>query len=326
MNPARGASRAAVLLVALMGSGLVACSTSAPPSGPPSASPTVTTPRPSPTGTKTIAGTAFYLESKNSNLVVHTVRGASDTTVTIPADSGLCPFNSAVISPAGDQVAWITTTDDLNGSGRLTMSDPSGANRRTLPPDIYCLGSTSLIWLDPGQMVVTLAPSGHRVLLDLTTGQSLAGEDTQGVWSDDGMWLATSDSSGNRVVMPKGNPGAARRYSYTPPADEAVHWDGWGVRSVSLDGRYVSVGWVGTDPSRHLESFAVVDTVTSKVVTLPVTGTVSSVHFLADHTVLVRLFGGQLVLLDQQFTVLDRTTEPASVRNLPLLRYVLSQD
>lgn len=51
MQPARRASRAAVLLIALTGLGLVACSAGAPPSASPSASPTVTTPAPSPTAT-----------------------------------------------------------------------------------------------------------------------------------------------------------------------------------------------------------------------------------------------------------------------------------
>ena len=317
-----GSRRAGVGMLFCIGLALLgACSQSQPASPASSGQPAVSTRTVIP---KTIAGTAFYLGSTNSVLVVHKVHGASDTTVTIAANSGPCPGNTAVISPAGDQIAWVST-DDPNGQGRLTVSDLSGANRRTLPPTLSCLGSTALVWLDPASIVVTLAASGHRVLLDLTTGQSLGDED-QGVWSDDGMWLATRDISGTPIVMPKGSPGAARRYSYTPPADEAARWDGWGVRSVSIDGRNVSVGWIGTDPSRHLESFAVVDTVTSKVVTLPVTGAVSSVHFLADRTVLVRLAGGQLVLLDQQFTVLDRTTEPASVQNLPLLKYVPSQN
>ncbi len=89
-----------------------------------------------------------------------------------------------------------------------------------------------------------------------------------------------------------------------------------------MDGRYVAVGWNSTDSSRDLGSFAVVDTIDSKVVTLPVTGTVSSISFVGDGTVLVRIAGGKLVLLDQQFAVLDHTTEPASVHSLPLLRYI----
>jgi hypothetical protein len=130
------------------------------------------------------------------------------------------------------------------------------------------------------------------------------------------------DGSGNPIVEQKGSLESVHRYTYTPPTDEAEHHDGWSVRSVSVDGRYVSLGWNGTDPSRNLGSLAVVDTATSTVVTLPVTGAVSSVHFLADGTVLVRTASGQLVLLDRQFTILDQTAEPASVRDLPLLRYV----
>jgi TolB protein len=134
--------------------------------------------------------------------------------------------------------------------------------------------------------------------------------------------VASRDGSGKPVVMPKGRPDAARTYSYTPPADQAEHYDGWSARSISVDGRYVSVGWNGTDPSRHLDSFAVIDTVANNVVRLPTTGAISSVHFFADGTALVRLASGQLLLVDRQFTVLDQVTEPAVVREFPLLRYV----
>jgi hypothetical protein len=239
---------------------------------------------------------------------------------------GPCPFNSAVVSPDGRQIAWIST-DDPEGSGTLMVSDLSGANRRTLRSDFGCLGSTSLIWVDPTQISVgddLRRDPNYRVLFDSTTGEAMGDED-QGVWSDADAWVATTDRDGNPLVKQKGSLPSLHTYTYAPPADEAAHHDGWNARSVSIDGRYVSVGWNNTDQSRNVGSFAVVDTLTSTVVILPVTGAVSSVHFLADGTVLVRTATGQLVLLDRQFEILDRATEPASVHDLPLLRYVPPQ-
>jgi hypothetical protein len=122
---------------------------------------------------KTITGTAFYLESTKTALPFHTVHGASDTTVRIAADPRPCPFNSAVISPDGRQIAWVSTVDP-NGRGRLMVSDLTGVNRRTLPSDISCLSSTSLIWLNPTQISVSdygHHDPNHRVLLDTTTGE-----------------------------------------------------------------------------------------------------------------------------------------------------------
>jgi len=271
---------------------------------------------------KTIAGTAFYLEAQGANLIVHKVRGGADTKVTIAADSGSCPNNSAVVSPDGKRIAWVSTGGEENSSGKLMVSDLSGANRKTLSPTVACLGSTSLAWLGSTQIAATDVSSGDRVLLNATNGQP-AGKADQGVWSVDGKWLATTHSD-KPTVTPKGNAGGAHTFTYKPPADEAEHYDGWDVRSVSVDGRYVSVGWTGTDPGRQLGSFAVVDTTNSKVVKLPVNGEVSSVHFLADGTALVTVRGGQLVLLDQHLAKLDQTTAPSSVRNLELLEYVLN--
>jgi hypothetical protein len=310
---------AACVLLCLSLGALSACTQSKPDPPPSSAQPTLST---SASTAKTITGTAYYLESKNNTLVVHTVHSGTDTTVTIAADAGPCPFNSAVISPDGSQIAWVSTADS-NGHGTLMVSDLAGTHRRTLPSDVRCVGSRSLIWRDPSRISVTPAADiRQRVLLDAATGKSVGNEDQVSAWSEDGAWLAATDGNGGPIVMPKGSPGTARKYTYTPPADEAEHYDGWSARSVSVDGRYVSVGWNATDPSRNLGSFAVVDTVASKVVTLPVTGAVSSVHFQADGTVLVRLASGQLVLLDQHFTVLERATEPAAVHNLLLLKYL----
>jgi DNA-directed RNA polymerase specialized sigma24 family protein len=90
---------------------------------------------------------------------------------------------------------------------------------------------------------------------------------------------------------------------------------------LSMDGRYVSVGWKGTDPSRRDDSFAVVDTTIGKLVNLPVHGEIRSIHFTADRRVLVRQ-ADRIVVLDSQFDVLGEVAEPRELRELTLLACV----
>jgi hypothetical protein len=315
-NLSRATAAAMVCSVALA---LSACTTSSSPAptAPVSAAVSPLTARP-----MKLTGTAVYLARTDTDLVLHSVRGGTDTvTSASTGGGGVCPYNSVVVSPDGKRLAWVSTLD-ISGKGELVVSDVSGANLTILPVNSRCLGNNAVIWLVADQISVTPSDRDGRVLVDSTTGKWLAEEDRiSGAWSDDGAWLATVNGDGKPIVMPKGKPGAARPYAYTPPADQAEHYDGWSARSVSVDGRYVAVGWNGTDPSRQLGTFAVVDTRTGAVVNLPVQGDVSSVHFLADGTVLVRS-AGQISLLDKDFTVLGQATEPASVHDLPLLRYI----
>lgn len=286
----------------------------------PAAAPSVPAASPSPVPAKKLTGAVVYLARKGNSLELHTVRGGADSTVTIATDGGMCPYNSVVVSPDGQHLAWVSGVD---GGGKLVVSDPNGTNRRTLPVGVVCLGSTALVWTGPTQLsVMPQGTSSQRVLVDITTGKTASKADDADAYSDDMAWEANLDPVHRKPeVFPVGNPGAARPYTYTPPADEAEHYDGWSARSVSVDGRYVAVGWNGTDPSRQLGTFAVVDTTTGAPVSLPVSDKVSSVHFLADGTVLVQT-DSQIVLLDKDFKALDQVTVPASVHGLPVLRYL----
>lgn len=102
--------------------------------------------------------------------------------------------------------------------------------------------------------------------------------------------------------------------------DEALKWDGWAVRSISTDGRYVAVGWHGTDPSRQDDSFGVVDTTTGATVPLPGEGEIRSILFTADDKVLVRRANG-ISVLDSSFEPLATVVEPVEFQRLDLLAY-----
>src|SRR6185369_16410579 len=156
-------------------------------------------------------------------------------------------------------------------------------------------------------------------IVNLVTGGSSTGGDlaeTFQAWSVDGVW-----SAGKLNDKPTVTNGTDRRYyQYTPPQAQARHWDGWAARGVSMDGRYITVGWLGTDPSRQDGTFAVVDTTTSKTVQLPVSGEVRSVLFAADGTVLVRQTN-RIVVLDAQFRKLGEVAEPKGPQGMQLLAY-----
>ncbi|MFG3604081.1 TolB-like translocation protein [Micromonospora chersina] len=279
----------------------------------------------SPTGSpvkpaSVLPGTRYYLETTSTKARIHAVRGGSDQVVhqlSYAATHG-CEWNTLTVSPDGKRVAWVQDSTDNGTSGVLLAGTIGRSNATTLLDDVNCLGPRPLVW-QGSDLLMVARKSGQSVLLDVAANKRVngdPGQETDRCWSADGRWLA---------AMADGKPYVAdetqsRQYSYTPPKDEAAHWDGWQARSVSMDGRYVSVGWVGTDPSRRDDSFAVVDTTTSKVVDLPGSGDIRSIMFTIDGKVIVKRAAG-ITVLDSSFKPLGTVTESASVRAMRLLAY-----
>lgn len=277
-----------------------------------------TEPGNSPAKPAVLAGTRYYVGATIKVAEIHAVRGDSDkVTARIPLDKNGCVTNSMTISPDGKRLAWVKDGDVDGMNGTLVTSRIDGSRQRTVATGITCLGPRPLVW-QGGDLLMALA--GNRsVLMDMVEGkphQGDPGQETDRCWSADGKWLAAVGDNGKPFVT-SGKGG--RDYSYTPPKDGAEH-DGWQARSVSMDGRYVAVGWKGTDPSRQDGSFAVVDTTTSKVVELPGAGEVRSILFTADNKVIVQR-DKSLTVLNASFKPVGTVQEPAAVRDLALLAY-----
>ncbi|TYB36915.1 hypothetical protein FXF50_17970 [Micromonospora sp. AP08] len=266
-----------------------------------------------------LAGTRYYLGLTDRQATIHAVKGDSDqVTARIPLDS--CARNTVTISPDGKRLAWVRGADGDWQSGTLVTSGIDGTRQRTLATDVNCLGPRALAWKGSDLLMVG-KKSGQSVLFDVAAGKPVQGdpgEETSRCWSADGRWLAAEDDQ----LKPFVSDGTqSRQYSYTPPKEEAAHWDGWQAQSVSMDGRYVSVGWTGTDPSRRDDSFAVVDTISSNVVDLPVQGLIRSITFTIDDKVIVKQANG-ITVLDGSLKPLGTVAESTAVRNMKLLAYV----
>ncbi|MFI2708704.1 hypothetical protein ACH495_01040 [Micromonospora sp. NPDC018662] len=267
-----------------------------------------------------LTGTRYYLEQTSTRSRIHAVRGTRDQVVhEVVHSGGRCAANTVSVSPDGTRVVWVQDSTDNNMSGVLLIATVGKEGARTLAEGISCLGSRPLRW-QGGYLLMVQKKNGQSVLLDVPARQPVPGDpgqETDRCWSADGTWLAAV-SEGEPYVT---DGTRTRQYTYTPPKQEADKWGGWEARSVSMDGRYVAVGWIGTDPSRRDGSFAVVDTITGKVVDVPGTGEVRSVLFNADGTVLLRR-GTGITVLDRAFAPLGTVTEPAPARNRALLAYV----
>jgi hypothetical protein len=267
-----------------------------------------------------LGGTRYYLEFTDSEARIHVVGSGRHETNVLPLDKSGCAANTMTISPDGKRLAWVKdgAADGMNGT--LVTSRIDGSRQRTVATGITCLGPRPLVW-QGGDLL--MAQTGNRsVLMDMVAGKPHngdPGQETDRCWSADGKWLAAFDAEfGKHWVTGKG---VVRQYTYTPPKDEAALHDGWQPRSVSIDGRYVAVGWVGTDPSRQDGSFAVVDVTASKVVDLPGAGKVRSILFTLDGKVIVQR-ENTLTVLDGDLRQLGSVAEPASVRGQRLLAYV----
>ncbi|MDM4721671.1 hypothetical protein QTQ03_19505 [Micromonospora sp. WMMA1363] len=257
-------------------------------------------------------GTRYHLGLTGRAATVYAVRAGTadaDVVVSVPLADNPCVANSITVSPDARRLAWVRG-GDATGMGTLVTADVDGSNQRTLATGVNCLGSTALVW-QGGDRLLVRQRMGAFLLLDVAAGRPVdrdPGPERDHCWSPDGRWLAAVSAGGPHVTGPDGN----RTYHYTPPWAEAQRYNGWAARSVSMDGRYVAVGWKDTQPARMDGSFAVVD--------LPVEGEVTSIHFTADRRILVRT-PDRITVLDSRLQAIGQATEPASVRPLTLLAY-----
>lgn len=321
----------AATMIALAAMGAAACSSSGtqaagPGTALPSVSPPGSTSASSSTtpGLTAISGSTYFLAAAASPVQIVVLRqGAVTVVATLPADATSCTHNTVSVSPDGQHLAWIAGGSN-NDQGTFMLADIDGTHAIKLANPVSCLGPTAIIW--PGQGIVeAYSAKGGKWDFHVSNGQRVEGnpgEETDAVWSANGAAIAARDESGSLYAAIVSG-GGFHKVTYSPPADQAAHWDGFSPRSVSSDAAYLAVGWKGTDPSRQDGSFAVVDATTSQPVTLPEPA-IAHAEFLANGTTLIESGGSAptLDILDAVWHVTASVPLPAAVAQLPLIRYV----
>ena len=291
-------------------------------------SPSPSSPSASPTpGLPAIGGNAYFLATATSPVQVMVLRqGAVTVAATLPADATSCTHNSVIVSPDGKHLAWVAGGSG-NDQGTFTLADIDGTQIVKLTNPVSCLGPTAIIWPSQG-IVEAHTATGEKMDFHVSNGlpvEGNPGEETDAVWSADGAAIAGRDSQGRSLYAATvgRSGGNLHKVTYSPPADQAAHWDGFAPRSVSSDAAYLAVGWKGTDPSRQDGSFAIIDATTSQPVTLP-EPEIAHAEFLADGTTLIESRGSAptLDILDAGWHVTASVPLPAAVAKLPLVRYV----
>ncbi|GAB3971093.1 hypothetical protein GCM10027615_29100 [Plantactinospora veratri] len=99
--------------------------------------------------------------------------------------------------------------------------------------------------------------------------------------------------------------------------------------SISPDGTQIAVNQrtgdqTDGDIARDLTANTTIDTHTGANITLPVTGTITAIHYQPDSSILVRTRTGNthhLTLLNPDHTTRTRVTEPTTTKNLHLLTH-----
>ncbi len=288
------------------------------------AAPSATASASTTSGQTEIGGNAYFLAGAMSPVRIMALhQGAVTVAATLPADPTPCTHNTVSVSPDGQHLAWIAggTSHD---QGTLMLAGIDGTHAIKITTQVSCLGPTAIVWAGQGVVEAFTLQGGKRDF-HVSNGRPVGGDpgdETEDVWSVDGAAVAArgEDMSLYAATVNGGN---FHKITYSPPADQAAHWDGFAPRSVTSDAGYVAVGWKGTDPSRRDDSFAILTAGTSRPVQLPESAIVHA-EFLANHTTLIESAGNAptLDILDAGWHVTASVPLPAAVAHLPLIRFV----
>jgi TolB protein len=265
--------------------------------------------KPRSTSLRDLPGQVFYTDAAHGGQLQRLTGAGEPKTVLSAANS------TAGVSPDGSRIAYVS-------DGNLMVLDTGGEPRQAYQ------GTTSAdqapAWSPDGdRLLIDAAETG---VLDVTTGEltplpeGLDGQHFR--WSGDGSTLvyATPDC-GLEVAA-----GTTAR-SGTPVPEQSETGGAAACRPVSVDatGDLVAVQLEPNEPAQpEGAADAVLDTVTGDIVDLPVTGKIIGVVFDPDGNLLVRSRKNgktRLWLFSPSFTLLVQAREPSALKNLDLLAY-----
>jgi TolB protein len=274
--------------------------------------PARTTTSPRSTSIADLPGHVFYADAADDGRLVRLTPGDKPETVLS------AQYATAGVSPDGSRVAYVA-------DGNLMVVETGGGE----PQQAYA-GTASAAqapaWSPDGaQLLIDAAEPG---VLDVATGtltplpSGLDGQQFR--WSGDGSTLVYA-TAGCRLEVAE-----TTAQTGTPVPETADPESRAACRPVSVDatGDLVTVQ-LGSDTSAATDSAAapaeaVLDTVTGDIVDLPVSGRIIGAVFDPDGNLLVRSVKDgkrRLSLFAPDFTLLLRAREPSALRELGLVAY-----
>ncbi|AVT41027.1 PD40 domain-containing protein [Plantactinospora sp. BB1] len=241
--------------------------------------------------------------------------------------------HNANVSPDGNHIAYIDHNDNV------IVTDRDGNHRRTVMRHSIQHGYSPAWSPDSRKLLVARSTTPHQTTLGTltiatTTFTPLAKQPPEAIhplWSADGRHLGyatgtcqigTADHTGRnaRITPTFGSPDTTtnpqRRRSCDP-------------LSISPDGSKIAVNQRTGDQNdgdiaRDLTANTTINTHTGATIRLPVTGTITAIHYQPDNTTLIRTRTGNthhLTLLNPDHTTKTHLTEPTTTRNLHLLTH-----
>ncbi|MFI7539896.1 TolB family protein [Actinoplanes sp. NPDC049599] len=283
-------------------------------SGPARPRPARTTADPRSTALADLPGRVFYTDPGDAGRLVRLTPGEQPETVLAE------PYATVGVSPDGERVAYVT-------DGALMVVDTGGGDPRQAYPGTASAAQAPAWSPDGGRLLIGAAEPG---VLDVATGtltplpSGLDGRQFR--WSGDGSRLVYATAGcGLEVAEADAQTGTPVPGSGDPAGRTAC-------RPVSVDatGDLVTVRLEESAPEEFARgdaaapADAVLDTVTGDIVELPVSGKIIGAVFNPDGYLLVRSVRHgthRLWLFAPDFTLVLRAREPAALSGLGLLAY-----
>ncbi|MET8153370.1 hypothetical protein ACIBSW_26490 [Actinoplanes sp. NPDC049668] len=258
-----------------------------------------------------VPGQIFYADAEDDGRLVRLTGAGNPSTVLSASNS------AAGVSPDGSRIAYVT-------DGTLMVAETGGQATRQVYAGTASAEQAPAWSPDGGRLLIDAADPG---VLDVATGrldplaEGLEGRHFR--WSGDGTTLVyATPGCGLEVAA------GTDAQSGTPVPDQSGTDGRAACRPVSVDATgdlvAVQLGPTAAAQPDEAPADAIVDTVTGDIVDLPVTGKIIGAVFDPDGNLLVRSKKNgktRLWLFSPDFTLLVQAREPSKLKGLDLLAY-----
>jgi len=266
-----------------------------------------------------ISGTLFFLGIGAGGGVYYLHSGTLTLAI---SDASFGFYQSAIMSPNGQRLAWIPN-DSAGGTAQLRVQTYGGGIVNIGPSTINNVYTPQ--WKADSSAVVVSYGTGQFGQLNVTTGTltpiPLPAGTGFGVWAPDWNHAILGSGGTANVALPNGS----SPVPVVAPAGQKLSR----IQSLSNDAHHVialvkPVGSPDGDAARTLAANSIVDTTTGAIVPLSDGATIKSGFYRADGTAVLRVTAGgvdQVRIVSAAGVILSTANVPAAAASLVLMGY-----